>query len=88
LNNEELRKVWEDYCEKNDFKLNDDQEQVDTVIKGVFENEKQFGLKLCPCRLRDDSFERDLELICPCNFKTHETWKKEGRCWCGLFVKR
>ena len=31
--------------------------------------------------------ETDLELVCPCRFKRQETWKKQGRCWCGLFVK-
>jgi len=58
------------------------------VVEGVLENEKKYGLKLCPCRLRDGTRERDLELFCPCNFKAQETWKNEGRCWCGLFVRR
>ena len=51
------------------------------------------GFKLCPCRLRDGTRQRDLELICPCNFKTHETWlrpknKAPRMCWCGLFIKK
>lgn len=85
---EELRKAWENFTENNDFKLNPDKEHVDMIISGVLENEKKHGLKLCPCRLRDGKRERDLELICPCNFKTHDTWQKKGMCWCGLFVKR
>ncbi|MFH1544924.1 MAG: ferredoxin-thioredoxin reductase catalytic domain-containing protein [archaeon] len=88
MNKEELRTVWENFTKKNDFILNPDFQHVELVINGVLENEKKHGLKLCPCRLRDGSRERDLELICPCNFKTHETWKNEGRCWCGLFLKR
>jgi ferredoxin-thioredoxin reductase catalytic chain len=52
------------------------------------ENEKNCGLKLCPCRVRDGTRKGDLELICPCNFKAQKTWKDEGQCWCGLFVKR
>lgn len=88
MNKEELRNVWLKFTEKNDFILNPDFQHVELVIEGVLENEKKHGLKLCPCRLRDGSRERDLELICPCNFKTHETWKNEGRCWCGLFLKR
>jgi ferredoxin-thioredoxin reductase catalytic chain len=51
-------------------------------------NEKKYGLRLCPCRLRDGTREKDLELICPCNFKAQGVWKDKGRCWCGLFVKR
>jgi ferredoxin-thioredoxin reductase catalytic subunit len=88
MNKEELRKVYEKFTEGNDFVLNSDNNHVDMVIDGVLANEKKFGLKLCPCRLRDGTKERDLELICPCNFKTQEVWTKEGRCWCGLFVKR
>ena len=85
---EELVKVWGRFAEKNDFKLNPDERFVKSICEGVLDNEKKYGLKLCPCRLRDGTRKRDLELICPCNFKTHESWKTEGRCWCGLFVKR
>lgn len=89
---EQLRKAWEKFTENNDFKLNPDKEHVGFIVKGVLENEKKHGLKLCPCRLRDDSREKDLELICPCNFKIHQTWLKPKNrppmCWCGLFVKR
>lgn len=88
MNPEELRQAWERFTEKNDFMLNPDKEHVGLVVKGVLENEKKDGLKLCPCRLRDDTRERDLELICPCNFMIQETWKQKGECWCGLFVKK
>ena len=90
---EQLREVWSHFCEGNDFILNPDKAHVDTIIEGVLLNEKKFGLKLCPCRLRDGTRKKDIELICPCNFKNHTTWLKpvDGRgamCWCGLFVKR
>lgn len=88
MNKEELRRAWERFTEENDFMLNPDKSLVDMVIDGVLENEKEHGLKLCPCRLRDGTKQGDLELICPCNFKIQSVWKNEGRCWCGLFVKR
>jgi ferredoxin-thioredoxin reductase catalytic chain len=93
MNSEELLNVWEKFTEKNDFILNPDNEHVGTIVEGVLANEEKHGLKLCPCRLRDGTHEKDLELICPCNFKIHSTWLKpvSGRkamCWCGLFVKR
>jgi ferredoxin-thioredoxin reductase catalytic subunit len=88
MNREELKAAWEKFTENNDFRLNTDEELVGMVVTGVLDNEKACGLKLCPCRLRDDTRERDLELICPCNFKIQDVWKNEGRCWCGLFVKR
>ncbi|MBN2330592.1 MAG: hypothetical protein JXC85_02150 [Candidatus Aenigmarchaeota archaeon] len=88
MNKDELRHAWESFAEKNDFMLNPDSGHVGMIMDGLLANERDFGLKLCPCRLRDGSRKRDLELLCPCNFKTHDTWKKEGRCWCGLFVRR
>lgn len=88
MNRKDLRRVWEDFTKENDFTLNPDRKHVDMIVEGVLENEKQYGLKLCPCRLRDGTRQRDLDLICPCNFKMHDTWKTKGMCWCGLFVKK
>ena len=88
MNKEELRRVWKKFTENNDFILNPDKRHVDGIIEGVLENERKTGLKLCPCRLRDGTRQRDLELLCPCNFKIHDTWRNEGRCWCGLFIKK
>ncbi|MBW2997210.1 ferredoxin:thioredoxin reductase [Candidatus Woesearchaeota archaeon] len=88
MNEEELKQVWARFAENNDFMLNPDAKHVDRIAKGVLNNEKQHGLKLCPCRIRDGTREKDLEIICPCNFKTHDTWNSKGQCWCGLFVKR
>lgn len=88
MDDEQLRQVWENYTEKNDFILNPDTKVVDLVIEGVLANEEKHGLKLCPCRLGDGSRERDLELICPCNFEIQDTWKDKGECWCSLFVKK
>ena len=88
ISKEELIKAWERFTGDKDFKLNPDKKHVEIVAKGVLENKEIYGMTLCPCRLRDGSKERDLELICPCKFKTHTTWKSEGRCWCGLFFKR
>ena len=88
MNKNEIIKIWENFCLNNDFKLNEDREHVDMIAEGVLKNEEKKGLKLCPCRLSDGSKERDLTLICPCNFKIHETWNSKGQCWCGLFVKK
>ena len=88
MNKEELKKIWETFTENNDFILNPDKKHVEFLADGVLKLEKKQGMKHCPCRLSDGTFEKDLELLCPCNFKTHTTWAKEGRCWCGLFVKR
>jgi ferredoxin-thioredoxin reductase catalytic subunit len=47
-------------------------------------------MKYCPCRLITKNFEEDLKLVCPCNFRIHDTYKDkdDGECWCGLFIRR
>ncbi len=88
MNKEELKKAWEKFTENKDFTLNPDPQHVEAIIDGVLELQEKHGLKLCPCRLSDRTRESELKLICPCNFKTQEIWQKEGRCWCGLFIKK
>jgi len=85
-----FRKTIESLSEKNEFRLNLDQEKLESLLRGVMENEKNHGLKYCPCRLTSKDLEKDLELLCPCNFRVHETYrnKPNGECWCGLFVKK
>ena len=73
-----------------EFRVNPDRERVDLLLEGMFNNERNHGLKYCPCRMIEKDFERDLALICPCNFLNHDTYKDnaDGECWCGLFIKR
>jgi ferredoxin-thioredoxin reductase catalytic subunit len=80
--------AWQEFAKKNDFKLNPDKKHVEFIIKGEQGNESKLGLKLCPCKIRDGTRERDLKLICPCNFKADDNWNTKGMCWCGLFVKK
>lgn len=84
---ENFEEVCKRFCEGNDFILNPEKEHTRTALKGVLEQEKLKGLKYCPCRLQTGDFEKDIELVCPCNFKVQQTWKEKGMCWCGLFVK-
>lgn len=78
------------FTEKNEFQVNPDKEKVEMLLDGMFNNERNHGLKYCPCRLITKDYEEDLKLVCPCNFLIHETYKDkdDGECWCGLFVKR
>jgi ferredoxin-thioredoxin reductase catalytic subunit len=74
----------------NEFRVNPDKKRVATLLEGIFNNDKNHGMKYCPCRLITKDFEEDLKLVCPCNFRIHETYKdkEDGECWCGLFIRR
>lgn len=83
-------KAIETFAENNEFQVNPDKEKVNMLLKGIFNNEKNHGLKYCPCRLITKERDEDLKLICPCHFLIHETYKdkQDGECWCGLFIRR
>ncbi|MGD8534644.1 MAG: ferredoxin-thioredoxin reductase catalytic domain-containing protein [Candidatus Aminicenantes bacterium] len=83
-----FREAIEKFAEKNEFEVNPDREKVNMLLEGIFNNEKNQGLKYCPCRLITKDFEEDLKLVCPCNFLAHDTYREKGECWCGLFVRR
>lgn len=86
---EELLSVWKEWLTRNDkIKLWEDAESVQLLARGELENDRNKGLKYCPCRATTGDRERDLKLICPCNFYVQQTWKEYGECWCGLFIKR
>ncbi len=87
---EDFRAAIAGFVAANEFEVNPDEAKVALLIDGIFANEKNHGLKYCPCRLMSKDFEEDLKIVCPCNFLVHETYqgKADGECWCGLFVRR
>jgi len=88
FNRQKFLNAIEKFAEKNEFQVNPDKEKVRMLLDGVFNNEQNYGLKYCPCRLITKDFKEDLLLVCPCNFLIHDTYKENGECWCGLFVRR
>lgn len=88
MDKDEFIEVLKEFAKNNDFKLNPDAKHVDLIVSRTLLNQDKFGLKLCPCRIRDGTFETDLKLICPCNFKIQPEWTQKGMCHCGLFVKK
>ena len=83
---EKLIKEYEEYAEKNGFKLNPNREVVERIVKGLLEREKKLGKRYCPCRRVTGNQEEDKKIICPCVYHKEEI-AKLGHCLCGLFVK-
>jgi len=89
MENNEIEQViaeYEEYAEKNGFRLNPNKEIIKRVVKGLLENEKKYGKKYCPCRRIIGKIEDNKDKICPCE-ESHEEIKKNGQCFCGLFLK-
>ncbi|NYT12119.1 MAG: hypothetical protein GKC03_06140 [Methanomassiliicoccales archaeon] len=85
---EQIIDIWEEFTRGKEYTLNKDMHVVETLASGVLENQKNHGLRFCPCRITTGDLEKDLKLVCPCNFPAQKTYKEEGECWCSLFVKR
>lgn len=81
-----LVKEYEEYAQKNGFKLNPNKKVVEGVIKGLLEREKKFGFRYCPCRRATGNKEEDSKIICPCSYHRQEI-ERDGHCLCGLFFK-
>src|SRR3989338_11250327 len=83
-------KIWLEFTEKQEndkFVLNSDKEAVERLARGVLTNEKNKGMKFCPCRMISEDKEQDKKLVCPCSFKMQKTWRERGERWCSLFMK-
>ena len=63
------------------------QKVLDAVIRGLARNEKKFGERYCPCRIRSGEKEKDTAIICPCIYHKDEI-AKDGHCHCQLYYRK
>ncbi len=74
------------YASSKGWRLNDDQDKLGIVIRGLLRNKERFGERYCPCRIRSGDRERDQDIICPCVFHVDEI-EQDGQCHCNLFFR-
>ena len=67
------------------YNLNPDVEFTKGLVEGLLINEARYGYWACPCRLADGEREKDLDIICPCDYRDPDLidW---GACYCALYV--
>lgn len=82
-----LLQEYRAYAEKNGFSLNPDRRITETIIRSLLARKKEFGERYCPCRKISGDKEEDKKIICPCVYHFEEI-EKQGKCLCGLFVKK
>lgn len=81
--------AWKQFSDQSPtIRLTDKTDEVELLSQGVLENLHNRGQRYCPCRITTGDRQKDLNLICPCNFLKQPVYKETGECWCGLFVKR
>jgi ferredoxin-thioredoxin reductase catalytic subunit len=72
-------------AEASGYHLNPDQKFTRGLVQGLLINEKRYGYWACPCRLADGDKQKDLDIICPCDYRDADLadW---GACFCALYV--
>ena len=69
------------------YHLNPLEEDTKALVKGLLINEKRYGYWACPCRMADGIMEKDLDIICPCDYRDADI-SEFGFCYCALYVSR
>ncbi|MCS7286741.1 MAG: ferredoxin-thioredoxin reductase catalytic domain-containing protein [Anaerolineae bacterium] len=72
-------------AESSGYYLNPDLELVLDLMEGLVTNLKRYGYMACPCRLASGVREKDLDIICPCDYRDADL-EEYGACYCGLYV--
>lgn len=89
---------YTDFLQKNaksgGYYLNPDKDFVEGLVSGLLVNKKRYGYESCPCRLatclagrQAGSREKDLDIICPCDYRDEDI-SEFGACYCGLYVSK
>jgi ferredoxin-thioredoxin reductase catalytic chain len=67
------------------YHLNPDEEFTRDLTEALITNTRRYGYQSCPCRLADGTREKDLDIICPCDYRDPDL-AEFGACYCALYV--
>ncbi len=72
-------------AEASGYHLNPDVEFTKGLVLGLLKNEKKYGYQACPCRRAVYDRKKDLDIICPCDYRDPDL-NEYDMCYCGLYV--
>lgn len=87
MNVEELYGMLKDTQEQKGYFFNVDKETVFDLLRSLLANRERYGYMSCPCRLATGVYEKDKDIICPCEYRTPDV-EEFGSCYCNLYVSR
>lgn len=87
MNTQELFLEITSQIKNRGYYLNPDLEFVNALLEGLLINRERYGYMACPCRLASGVKEKDLDLICPCDYRDQDL-EEYGACFCGLYVNQ
>ncbi|RBQ23434.1 hypothetical protein ALNOE001_10280 [Candidatus Methanobinarius endosymbioticus] len=72
-------------AESTGYNVNEDVEFVENLLENIDVNIERYGYGACPCRLASGDKNKDLDLICPCDYRDADL-NDYGTCFCALYV--
>ena len=72
-------------AEDNGYFLNNDLFFSKELIRSLLINQIRYGYQACPCRLASGDKSKDLDIICPCDYRDIDL-NDFGACYCALYV--
>jgi len=72
-------------AEVSGYLLNPDEAFTKELIRGLIINLKRYSYGSCPCRLSEGDKWKDLDIICPCDYRDSDL-SEFGACYCALYV--
>jgi ferredoxin-thioredoxin reductase catalytic chain len=72
-------------AEEGGYHFNTDREATLVLVEGLLVNEARYGYRSCPCRLASGDKDRDLDIVCPCDYRDPDL-SEYGACYCALYV--
>jgi ferredoxin-thioredoxin reductase catalytic subunit len=84
---DKLYKKLDEEAESAGYHLNSDEEFTRDLAEGLLVNEGRYGYWACPCRLASGEKEKDLDIICPCDYRDADL-NDYDTCYCGLYVSQ
>jgi ferredoxin-thioredoxin reductase catalytic chain len=72
-------------AESGGYHLNPDVDLTRKLVKGLLINQNRYGYQSCPCRLASGEKDKDMDIICPCDYRDPDL-DEYGTCYCALYV--
>jgi ferredoxin-thioredoxin reductase catalytic chain len=87
MNEQELYEMLKKAQEPKGYFFNKDRDRVNDLLTGLLLNKERYGYMGCPCRLASGDRSLDLDIICPCVYRTPDV-ADFGSCYCNLYVSK
>lgn len=76
----DLHQLLDREAEAAGYHLNPDREFALMLVDGLARNRESYGYMVCPCRIGERDRQKDLDIICPCDYRDDDL-DEYGQCY-------